>query len=56
MLAARTPMPGSGSTEMPAVRDSTMNSAGPALSSVAAMTNSSASDARGTSDLTPSST
>ncbi len=51
---ARTPIAGSGSTLMPAVLDSTTNSAGPWPSRSAATMNSSPSLARGTSDLTPS--
>ena len=54
--AARMPIAGSASKRTPSVDASTMKSAGPEPWRSAAITNSSASAARGTSDFTPSST
>ncbi len=56
MAAGRRPIAGSASTERPLAPDSTTNRAGPMPSASAAITNSSQSLARASSDLVPSRT
>ena len=53
MAAGRRPIAGSASTESPLAPDSTTKSAGPMPSASAAITNSSQSAARASSDLVP---